>query len=477
MRLPYRGGNWNNAASAGVFALNLNNPRSNSNDNIGFRSALASPVMSHILKGVRTAHEVKGMHLPAKAIRQRQNIELLWRQQVVNTKSATRSATNRRYIDYKMKRTTNLYPKIYDFENLYAAYLEARKNKRYKDEVLKFSSRLEENLIEIQNELMHKTYKVGKYYQFFVFDPKKRLIMALPFKDRVVQWAIYRQLNPIFDKQFINDSYGCRIGKGTIKAVDRLQYWLRQINRRNEKYYCLKLDISKYFYRVDHSVLMHILNNKIKDMDVIWLLNIIVNSEDVRFGLPLGINPDECTAEDMLSDVGMPIGNLTSQMFANVYLNELDKYAKHELKLHYYIRYMDDILILHPDKKQLHEIKEQIELYINTKLNLHLNQKTSIRPISMGIEFVGFRVWSTHKKLRKSSVKRIKRRVKYLQKAYSEGTVGYKEINATMQSYFGIMQHFNSYGLRKKLLETVVFKRDSEKATSYTKFKLRRNGA
>lgn len=236
-----------------------------------------------------------------------------------------------------MKKFRNIYEKIYDFENLYQAYLEARKCKRYRQDVLQFSANLEENLIQIQNELIYKTYKVGRYREFFVYDPKKRLIMALPFKDRVVQWAIYRQLNPILDKQYIYDSYGCRIGKGTHKAADRLQYWLRQVYRKPEKYYYLKLDISKYFYRVDHQVLMEIIKKKFDDPDLIWLMDKIINSEDTKFGLPLNIDPDKCTIEDRLADVGMPIGNLTSQMFANLYLNELDQHVKHELKLHYYI--------------------------------------------------------------------------------------------------------------------------------------------
>lgn len=118
----------------------------------------------------------------------------------------------------------DLFPKIIDFETLYIAALEARKGKRFRDEVLEFNSQLEENLIIIQNDLLYKTYKVGKYKQFFIYDPKKRLIMALPFKDRVVQWAIYRVLYPLYDKQFIYDSYGCRVGKGTHRAADRLQY-------------------------------------------------------------------------------------------------------------------------------------------------------------------------------------------------------------------------------------------------------------
>lgn len=361
-----------------------------------------------------------------------------------------------------MKKIRNIYEKIYDFENLYQAYLKARKCKRYRQDVLEFSANLEENLIQIQNELIYKTYKVGRYREFFVYEPKKRLIMALPFKDRVVQWAIYRQLNPIFDKQFIYDSYACRAGKGTHKAADRLQYWLRQVSRKPGKYYYLKLDITKYFYRINHQILMGIIQSKIDDPDLIWLLNTIINSEDTKFGLPLDVDPGECTAEDRLADVGMPIGNLTSQMFANLYLNELDQYAKHQLRLHYYIRYMDDIIILHHDKKYLHAVKDDIENFLNNNLALQLNGKTAIRPINCGIEFVGYRIWPTHRKLKKKTALKMKHRLKYLQKAYSRGEIGFDKLNASVQSYLGLLKHCNSYRLRNKLFDDLVFVRGGD---------------
>lgn len=350
-----------------------------------------------------------------------------------------------------MAKITNLYEQIYDFENLYQAYLSARKNKRFRRDVLRFSASLEENLIQIQNELIWNTYEVGRYKEFYVYDPKKRLIMALDFKDRVVQWAIYRQLNPLLDRRFIEDSYGCRIGKGTHKAADRLQYWLRQTDRKPDKYYYLKLDISKYFYRIDHEVLIKILRKKISDERLMQLLESIINCDDTKFGIPTGIDADQCDKEDRLSEVGIPIGNLTSQMFANLYLNELDQYAKHTLKLHYYLRYMDDIIILHNDKKYLHEIKATIENFLNDELRLQLNKKTAIRPINVGIEFVGFRIYSTHKKLKRKSLRRIKKRVKQLIWQYTNGHIERERLQCSFQSFKGLMKHFNSYGLRNKL--------------------------
>jgi retron-type reverse transcriptase len=358
-----------------------------------------------------------------------------------------------------MKKLKGLYPKVYDFENLLEAYKEARKCKRFQDEVLAFTRNLEENLISIQNELIWKTYKVGRYREFFVYDPKKRLIMALPFKDRVVQWAIYRVLNPLLERRYILDSYACRVGYGTHRAVNRLQYWLRYLDRRYPRIYVLKLDISKYFYRVDHDILMGILRRIIADEDLLWLLETIVRSEDTRFGFPLGDHGFEC---ERVAGVGMPIGNLTSQMFANLYLNELDQYAKHVLKVRYYIRYMDDVIILHPDKKYLWRLKEEIGAFLQEHLHLVLNDKTTVRTADQGIDFCGYRIWPTHRKLRKRTALKMKRRLKYLQQAYARGEVSFDEVNATVQSYLGLLKHCNSYNLRKKLFETLVFIRGGD---------------
>ncbi|MED3732568.1 reverse transcriptase domain-containing protein [Geobacillus stearothermophilus] len=355
-----------------------------------------------------------------------------------------------------MKRLGHLYERIVDYENLYNAYLNARKNKRFRGDVLEFSHNLEENLIQIQNELIYKTYKVGRYREFYVYDPKKRLVMALPFKDRVVQWAIYRVLEPVFDRQFIYDSYACRKGKGVQKAADRLQYWLRKLDRGRKNPYYLKLDISKYFYRIDHDVLMGILRRKVKDQDVLWLLEKIVRSEDTKFGIPLG---DHDFEQERIDGVGMPIGNLTSQLFANLYLNELDQYAKHELHLHYYIRYMDDVIVLHESKQELRKVLEEIDIFLRSELRLQLNNKTAIRPIRQGIEFVGYRIWPTHRKLKKKTAKKMKRRLRYLKKAYARGEVSADEVRATLMSYLGLMKHADCHRLKQKILRDFTLKR------------------
>lgn len=237
--------------------------------------------------------------------------------------------------------TPSLLERIYSWENLLNAYHEAASEKWYRGDVLAFSAKLEENLIEIQNSLIWRTYKVGRYREFYVSEPKRRLIMALSFLDRVVQWAVYLQVNKELDNGMIYHSYGCRVGKGTTRAADRLQYWATLVDRKPEtSWYYLKLDISKYFYRVDHEVLLGILRHKYPDEDgFLWLMETIINCDHTPFGLPPGKTADEVPPSERLFEVGMPIGNLTSQLLANVCLNELDQYIKHELKAHFYIRY------------------------------------------------------------------------------------------------------------------------------------------
>ena len=197
--------------------------------------------------------------------------------------------------------------------------------------------------------------------------------------------------------------------------------------------------------------MLEILGRRIKDLRLMQLLSEIINSEDTRFGLPAGLSPDECTEDMWLCDVGMPIGNLTSQLFANIYLNELDQLCKHELRLHYYIRYMDDVIILSDSKAELAEIKTVVEEFLKDFLHLDLNKKTAIRPVYTGVDFVGFTIWATHRKLKKQTARRMIRNVKRICEAVAAGNMSKEELERTAASYNGILEHCNSYGLRKKL--------------------------
>ncbi len=350
-----------------------------------------------------------------------------------------------------MKRYRDIYPDIYDYENLYEAYRSARKGKTQRSEVMAFTRDLEGNLIELQNELVWHTYHVGRYREFYVTDPKKRLIMALPFRDRVVQWAIYRQINYLLDKRYIPTSYACRVGGGTQRAVHQLQQYIRHTPG---EVYVLKLDVSKYFYRIDHAVLLDILHRIFKDRDLLELLRRIIDDE--QGGGLFGINIETGERE---AGVGMPIGNLTSQMFANLYLNEADQYTKNTLKAKKYIRYMDDMVIVSNDKAYLRECWRAMDDFLANHLKLRLNRKSTILKASNGIDFCGYRVWADHIRLRQKSALKMKHRLRYLREAYSRGEAELGEVTASLTSYCGLLKHCDGYQLKKRILHDLVLVR------------------
>lgn len=363
-----------------------------------------------------------------------------------------------------MENKKTMLEKIYAWENLLDAYHHAASEKWFRDDVAAFSAHMGERLLEIQNDLIWRSYEVGRYREFYVFEPKKRLVMALNFRDRVVQWAIYLQLNPLLDNQFIYHSYGCRVGKGTTRAADKLQYWMRMADRKPVPWYYLKLDISKYFYRVDHQVLLRILEKKFEGEEgLLWLMKKIIDCDHTPFGLPPGVNVDDIPPSERLFEVGMPIGNLTSQLLANVCLNELDQYIKHELKIHCYVRYMDDMVLLHPDKHLLNDCKVMIEDFLNEKLHLELNSKTTIGKVKNGITFVGYIIRPTYRKAKRKSLRKMKARINYIKKEYEQGLIDFEDVDSTMQSYFGMMKNYDSYGLRTWVNESVVFMRGETK--------------
>ena len=359
---------------------------------------------------------------------------------------------------------------IISFDNLLEADRNASKNKRYRDENLKFAAHREEELININNKLtyfpkdgvpgnpLESSYHVGKYRMKKIYEPKPRIIMALQYPDRVVQWAFYQKLNPLFDRQYITHSYGCRNGKGTTAARAQLQTWLRKASRSAKKWYVLKLDIAKYFYRVDHEILMKILAKHIKDELILRDLYNLINCEDTTFGLPEGVQPELCDQDDWIYNRGMPIGNLTSQMFANIYLNELDQFCKHSLHIRYYIRYMDDIIILWPDKEELHGIRNEIERFLKESLHLELNNKTCIRPAHLPVTFVGAQITAKRIRMRKSTRFRMFRRMKFVRGMFEAGRITFEKVNNTMQSYFGLIEHFTAGNLLRKIIDEFSFR-------------------
>ena len=336
-----------------------------------------------------------------------------------------------------MKRYGNLYQKIYEFDNLHKSYLLARRNKRYKKNILEFSINLEENLIQIQNELIWRKYKTGEYREFYIYEPKKRLIKALDFKDRVVQHAINNIIEPIFENIFIYDSYACRKNRGIHIGVARLTEFLRKSDKYDKKIFVLKSDIKSYFSSIDHQILLRLIEKKIKCKDTLNLLQNIINSNGYK---------------------GVPIGNLTSQLFANIYLNQLDHFVKENLEIKWYIRYMDDFIILHQEKDILRDILKEINIYLNNQLKLELNKKTSIFPAKHGIDFLGYRIWKTHRLLRKSNIIKFKRTLNKFKKLYKDKKISFDRINSTIQSWIGHAKHANTFNLRRKIFEKFLLR-------------------
>jgi len=305
-------------------------------------------------------------------------------------------------------------------ENLFQAWSEFKKGKRKRADVQIFERNLEDNLFVLHHVLRNKTYSHGDYHAFFVHDPKRRHIHKASVENRIVHHLLYKYLYELFDKSFIYDSYSCRLGKGTHKTVDRLEKFTRIVSKNYTKpCWALKLDIKKFFASVDHQILKELLRKKVKDIDILWFLDEVIDS------FPEGI----------------PLGNLTSQIFANIYMNELDQFIKHKLRFKYYLRYADDFLILSGDNKSLQRLIVTIAEFseINLKLELH-PKKIILRNLNWGIDFLGYIVLPYYRLLRTKTKRRILKRVNI----------------KNLPSYLGLLSHANTYKLHLEVTNCSV---------------------
>ena len=301
-----------------------------------------------------------------------------------------------------MKTYKNLFERVTDFNNLYRAFVETSRGKRHQAQVQQFEYHLEERLWEIKKELEEERYRWGRYRSFWIYDPKKRLIKAAPFRDRIVHHAIYNVLEPLFECSYISDSYACLVGKGTLAAVLRYEEFMRRLGGSG---YVLKCDISQYFPSVDHGVLKMLLRRSIGDKRVLCLLEGLIDTGG------------EGSAK------GMPIGNLTSQLFANFYLSPLDHYIKEVLRRKYYIRYMDDFVILDKEKREIWEVLESVRVFLPEHLKLQLNPvRVLVTPIEKGLDFLGYVIYpGGHKRIRHRNVVNFRTRLKRLEDGHAKG--------------------------------------------------------
>ena len=328
----------------------------------------------------------------------------------------------------------DLWQELCSYANLDLAFKKARKHKTLNIYVIEFEKNLKNNLLTLRTELLLHAYRPKPLETFIIKDPKTRKISKSDFRDRVVHHALCNIIEPIFEKSFIYDSYANRVSKGTLKALQRFDFFKRKASKNNtEKCYVLKADIQKYFENVNHEILLSIIKKKISDKRIVWLIKkILANSSS--------------------KSRGMPLGNLTSQFFANVYLNYFYWFVKNRLKAKYYIRYVDDFVIFERDKKQLGFFKDEINMFLKSKLKVQLHpDKSKILKSGNSINFLGFRVFYYNKLLKKSNIKKMKRKLKSLAQEYKLHRVDYDSVYDFLEGWTAYAKSANSYKLRRKI--------------------------
>lgn len=312
------------------------------------------------------------------------------------------------------------------------AYERASDKKHYNKEVIIYEMDLASNIVKTLKELYAGTYKTSEYRSFTIYEPKERIIKALPFKDRVVQqWYVEEFIKPIFLPKFIQDSYACIPTRGVHQAVHKVRKYTHNMSLKNEDFYFLKCDISKFFYSINKKVLYEIIEKYIKDKYFLDFTKLLIYNDDL--------------------EVGIPIGNYTSQYFANIYLNTLDHYIKEELKVKYYVRYMDDFVLILNSKDECKQILEKITKFVEEKLKLKLNTKTRYFKGKQGINFCGYKVFPTHILLKKSNKKKMYKKIKIWNELYEKKQLDLKETFTKLASWEGHAKNADAFFLRKKV--------------------------
>ncbi|OGH88355.1 MAG: hypothetical protein A3J93_04865 [Candidatus Magasanikbacteria bacterium RIFOXYC2_FULL_42_28] len=317
------------------------------------------------------------------------------------------------------------YENIISHENLCLAWEEFIIDKKKKIDVVEFESRLMDNIVELHEDLVNRVYQHGGYKSFFINDPKRRHIHKASVRDRLLHHAVYRILYPFFDKTFIAGSFSCRDNKGTHKAVNSFRNLVFRVSKNhNRTCWVLKCDIRKFFASINHEILLTILRSYIPDQNILRLLQNIINSFHT----------------ESLSGVGLPLGNLTSQLFANIYLNKFDQWVKHRLKSHYYARYADDFIFLSRDKFRLEAAMPKIQEFLQSNLKLTLHpDKVFIKTVSSGVDFLGWVNFFDHRVIRTKTKQRMLRKIRLTTK------------DTVVQSYLGLISHGNSRKLKQKV--------------------------
>jgi len=339
------------------------------------------------------------------------------------------------YIKENVSNNKNIFYDITSLNGLFSAWDEFRKGKENKLDVQKFFLDLENQIFDLWRNIKNGTYCHSNYESFFVCDPKLRHINKAAVIDRVLHHSIVGNIEPLFEKSFIFDSYSSRTGKGTHRAVKRLRNFFLKISRNNTRtVWALKCDIKKFFDSIDHDILLNLVREKIKDGDTLSIIEKVVRSYNG------------------MTRKGVPLGNLTSQLFSNVYLNKLDHFVKRTLGIKYYVRYADDFVILDCDKQKLENLVSKFDdfVYGNFKLRIHPN-KIVIKKLNQGIDFLGYVVFPTHIILRTKTKRRMLKKIKKRKLELETGLINQHAFNQCLQSYFGMLKHCRGNGIRKEI--------------------------
>ena len=352
----------------------------------------------------------------------------------------------------------HLYGDVCSWENLLLAWRRCRRRKRYTSAAADFAFDWEVRLLQLRQQLTDQVWTPGPYRNFQISDPKPRQISAAPFTDRVVHHAVVNVLEPLFERRFVFDSYACRRGRGTHRAIARAQHFLRLYP------WSLKTDIVKFFPNIDHDLLMQQLRRCLKDRKLLWLLQTIVDSgigvlsaEASKFRFP---------GDDLFSALrptGLPIGNLTSQFFANVFLDPVDHFVREELRVPGYVRYCDDLVLFGHSREQMWEYRDRLaERLQSLRLRLHAT-KTHVAPASSGVRFLGVRVRREGLRLLSSGVRRFTRRMARREWELQQGQVQFREIAGSIRAWIAHARQVNSHGVVCSVLKRLRFRRRSRR--------------
>ena len=334
------------------------------------------------------------------------------------------------------KKIKNIYDKALTYEKIYSAYIKSRRGKSSKLDVIEFGLNYEERLNEILQELKELNYTFSSYNLFYIYEPKKRKILSASFRDRVVHtWYVENFMKPYFVPTFMKHSYACLENKGMHKCALEVKNSIKKCSNIYPSGYILKMDISKYFESIDREILYKLVCKKIGDKKVLALTYKILES---------------AKEYDVICNKSLPIGNYSSQMFANIYLNELDKYLKETLRLKYVYRYMDDIVIILENKSKAREMLKLITIFLEEKLKLKLNSKTNIFKISQGVNFCGYKINESRMRLRNSGKKKVAKKIKYIRYMIENKNISIFEAKKLLTGHVGYMKIANVDGIVKK---------------------------